>query len=52
MELTDKQKQGLDIAVNRYKQKEHYTVISGYAGTRKIYFSKVYSFSLTRYRSR
>jgi len=35
MELNDKQKQGLDIAVDRYKRKEHYTVISGYAGTGK-----------------
>ena len=35
MELNDKQKQGLDIAVNRYKRKERYTVISGYAGTGK-----------------
>lgn len=34
MELTEKQKQGLNIAVNRYKQKEHYTVISGYARNR------------------
>ena len=35
MELTKKQKQGLDIAVNRYNNKERYTVISGYAGTGK-----------------
>ena len=35
MELNDKQKQGLDIAVDRYKRKERYTVISGYAGTGK-----------------
>ena len=35
MELNNKQKQGLDIAVDRYKRKEHYTVISGYAGTGK-----------------
>lgn len=34
MELNEKQKQGLNIAVDRYKHKEHYTVISGYAGTR------------------
>ena len=31
MELNKKQQQGLEIAVNRYKQKELYTVISGYA---------------------
>lgn len=35
MELNDKQKQGLDIAVDRYKRNERYTVISGYAGTGK-----------------
>ena len=35
MELNEKQKQGLDIAVDRYKRKERYTVISGYAGTGK-----------------
>ena len=35
MELNDKQKQGLDIAVDRYTRKERYTVISGYAGTGK-----------------
>lgn len=31
MELTNKQEQGLKIAVARYKQHEPYTVISGYA---------------------
>lgn len=35
MELNEKQKQGLDIAVKRYKNKEKYTIISGYAGTGK-----------------
>lgn len=35
MELNNKQKLGLDLAVNRYKNKERYTVISGYAGTGK-----------------
>jgi exodeoxyribonuclease-5 len=35
MELTSKQQQGLDIAIQRYKNKERYTVISGYAGTGK-----------------
>lgn len=35
MELNEKQKQGLEIAISRYKNKEHYTVISGYAGTGK-----------------
>lgn len=31
MELTEKQKQGLKLAVARYKAHEPYTVISGYA---------------------
>ena len=35
MILTDKQQKGLDIAVNRYLNKEKYTIISGYAGTGK-----------------
>lgn len=35
MQLTKKQEQGLNIALQRYKNKEKYTVISGYAGTGK-----------------
>lgn len=35
MTLTDKQHKGLQLAVRRYKDKEPYTVISGYAGTGK-----------------
>ena len=35
MILTNKQEQGLKIAVERYKNKEKYTVISGYAGSGK-----------------
>ena len=35
MELTLKQSQGLAIALDRYKNREKYTVISGYAGTGK-----------------
>ena len=35
MELTKKQEEGLRIAVERYKAKEKYTVISGYAGAGK-----------------
>lgn len=31
MELTNKQNQGLKIAVARYKAHEPYTIISGYA---------------------
>ena len=39
MELTKKQKQGLDIAIDRYEHQERYTVISGYARNRQIYIS-------------
>lgn len=35
MELTNKQEQGLKIAIQRYRDGEKYTVISGYAGTGK-----------------
>ena len=35
MELTQKQEEGLRIALARYRAKEKYTVISGYAGTGK-----------------
>ena len=35
MELTNKQEQGLRIAIDRYLHNEKYTVISGYAGTGK-----------------
>ena len=35
MELTVKQQQGLDIAIQRHRAGEKYTVISGYAGTGK-----------------
>ena len=35
MELTPKQLQGLNIAVQRYRAHEKYTVISGYAGSGK-----------------
>ena len=31
MELNEKQMEGLKIAVDRYQNKEKYTVISGYA---------------------
>ena len=33
--LTEKQEQGLKIAIERYKNKEPYTVIAGFAGTGK-----------------
>lgn len=35
MELTEKQKEGLEIALKRYKEDYQYTVIAGYAGTGK-----------------
>lgn len=35
MVLTNKQEQGLKIAIDRYKNNERFTVISGYAGTGK-----------------
>ena len=35
MELTEKQEQGLKIAIERYNKKEKYTCISGYAGSGK-----------------
>lgn len=35
MILTNKQEEGLKIAIQRYKDKERYTVISGYAGAGK-----------------
>lgn len=35
MELTEKQKQGLEIAIKRYREHKPYTVISGYAGSGK-----------------
>lgn len=35
MELNEKQKEGLKLAIARYKNEERYTVIAGYAGTGK-----------------
>ena len=35
MELTNAQQKGLEIAVNRHRNMEKYTVIAGYAGTGK-----------------
>ena len=32
---------------NKYKEHKKCTVISGYAGSRKIYFSKIYNKSFT-----
>lgn len=35
MELNEKQKEGLKIAVKRYREKRQFTIIAGYAGTGK-----------------
>ena len=35
MILTNKQEQGLRVAVERYRNREPYTVIAGYAGSGK-----------------
>ena len=35
MELTQKQQEGLEIVLDRFKRKERFSVISGYAGTGK-----------------
>ena len=39
MELTTKQLEGLEIAIERYKRGEKYTVIGGFARNWKIYSS-------------
>ncbi len=39
MQLTSKQEEGLRICLERYRRHESYSVIAGYAGTRKKYFS-------------
>lgn len=37
MELTEKQKQGLELALQRYRENYQYTVIAGYARNREVY---------------
>ena len=39
MELTKKQKEGLEIALQRYRENYQYTVIAGYARNWKVNFS-------------
>lgn len=39
--LNEKQKQGLEIAIQRYNQGYKYTTIAGYAGTGKSFLTKV-----------
>ena len=47
MELTEKQKQGLEVAVARYRNHDRYTVISGFAGTGKSTLVKFIIAALT-----
>lgn len=49
MELTKGQLKGLNIAVERFKNREKYTVISGYAGTGKSTLVKVIIEALADY---
>ena len=35
--LTEKQKEGLEICIKRYKENKPYTIIAGYAGTGKSF---------------
>ena len=39
MILNEKQQKGLELAVARFRDGQKYTVIAGYAGTRKKYIS-------------
>ena len=49
MELTTKQAEGLEIAIERFKNKEKYTIISGYAGTGKSTLVKFIIAALAQY---
>ena len=49
MELTTKQAQGLDIAIQRYRNNEKFTVISGYAGSGKSTLVKFIIDALTEF---
>lgn len=49
MQLTSKQEEGLKIAIERYKRKEKYTIISGYAGTGKSTLVKFIIAALAQY---
>ena len=49
MELTKKQAEGLKIAIDRYKNREKYTVIGGYAGTGKSTLVKFIISALSDY---
>ena len=42
MELTEKQKQGLAIAIDRYKRGEKATVIAGFARNRQKYSREIH----------
>ena len=49
MQLTAKQEQGLKIAIERFKSKEKFTVIGGYAGTGKSTLVKFIINALQQY---
>ena len=49
MELTTKQAEGLQIAIERFKNKERYTTIAGYAGTGKSTLVKFIIAALAQY---
>lgn len=49
MELTEKQKQGLEIAIERFINHQKYTVISGYAGAGKSTLVKFIISALSQY---
>ena len=49
MELNEKQKLGLNIAVDRYKNNEKYTVIARICRYWKINIGKIYNFCFTKY---
>ncbi|MGN0992845.1 MAG: ATP-dependent RecD-like DNA helicase, partial [Bacilli bacterium] len=49
MELTKKQQQGLQIAIDRYLNNKKYTIISGYAGTGKSTLVKFIIAALAQY---
>ena len=49
MQLTEKQEEGLKIAVERFLNHERYTIISGYAGTGKSTLVKFIIAALSKY---
>lgn len=49
MQLTSKQEEGLKIAIERFKNREKYTIIAGYAGTGKSTLVKFIIAALAQY---